>query len=46
MSLSKEERIQVILLLGSRSHREAALEFNRLYPERAPIASQLCEQTH
>uniref|UniRef100_UPI00358F3526 uncharacterized protein isoform X2 n=1 Tax=Myxine glutinosa TaxID=7769 RepID=UPI00358F3526 len=37
MSLSKEERIQLILLVGNRSHREVAEEFNRLHPDRAPI---------
>ena len=34
MSLSDEERIQIILLIENWSQREAAAEFNRLNPNR------------
>jgi hypothetical protein len=39
--LSKEERIEIILLTGSRNQREAAAKFKRLHPHREPI-TQTC----
>jgi transposase len=41
MYLSKEERIEIILLIGNQSQREAAAKFNRLHPDREPI-TQTC----
>jgi hypothetical protein len=41
MYLSKEERIEIILLTGNRSQTEAAANFNRMHPDREPI-NQAC----
>jgi hypothetical protein len=46
MYLTKEERIEIILLIGNRSQREAAAEFNRLHPHRETITQKIRNAEH
>jgi hypothetical protein len=43
MYRSKEERTEIIPVIGNGSQREAAAIFNRLHPDREPITQTCCK---